>query len=379
MDLTLTEEQRLIQKTAQEFACKEIEPVAAKFDETGQVPIENFRKLGELGFLGLMVPEEYGGNKADTVSYVLVVEEISKACASTGVMLAIQNSLVCQPIALFGTEEQKRRYLPDLATGKAIGAFALTEPEAGSDAAAIRTRAVRDGDYYIITGTKHFITNGSIADVVILFATVDPSLKHKGITAFIVEKGTPGFKVGKEEHKMGIRAANTAELIFDECHIPVANRLGEEGQGFKIALMMLDSGRIGIAAQAVGIAQRAYEEALEYAKNRQQFGQPIAQFQAIQWMLVDMHTRIEAARLLTFKAALKKDAGERYTKEAAMAKLFASETAVWVTNRAIQIHGGYGYMKEYVVERLYRDAKITEIYEGTNEIQRLVIAHQILR
>jgi len=379
MDLTLTEEQRLIQKTAREFACKEIEPVAAKLDETGQVPIENFRKLGELGFLGLMVPEEYGGNPTDTVSYVLVVEEISKACASTAVMLAIQNSLVCQPIAMFGTEEQKRRYLPDLATGKAIGAFALTEPEAGSDAAAIRTKAVRDGDYYIITGTKHFITNGSIADVVILFATVDPSLKHKGITAFIVEKGTPGFKVGKEEHKMGIRGANTAELIFDECRIPVANRLGEEGQGFKIALMMLDSGRIGIAAQAVGIAQRAYEEALEYAKNRQQFGQPIAQFQAIQWMLVDMHTRIEAARLLTFQAALKKDAGERYTKEAAMAKLFASETAVWVTNRAVQIHGGYGYMKEYVVERLYRDAKITEIYEGTNEIQRLVIAHQILR
>jgi len=379
MDLRLTEEQKLIQKTARDFAAKEIEPLAAKLDETGEVPIENFRKLGELGFLGLMVPEEYGGNEADAVSYVLVVEEISKACASTGTMVAVQNSLVCQPIAMFGTEEQKRKYLPGLATGKAIGAFALTEPEAGSDAAAIRTRAVREGDYYVITGTKHFITNGSIADVVILFATVDPSLRHKGITAFIVEKGTAGFKVGKEENKMGIRGTNTAELIFDECRVPVENRLGEEGQGVKIALMMLDSGRIGIAAQAVGIAQRAYEEALEYAKTRQQFGQPIAQFQAIQWMLVDMHTRIEAARLLTFKAALKKDAGERYTKEAAMAKLFASETAAWVTNRAVQIHGGYGYMKEYVVERLYRDAKITEIYEGTNEIQRLVIAHQILR
>ncbi|HDN79818.1 MAG TPA: acyl-CoA dehydrogenase, partial [Chloroflexi bacterium] len=375
----LTEEQKLIRKTARDFAAKEIAPLAAKLDDTGEVPIENFRKLGELGFLGLMVPEEYGGNEADAVSYVLVVEEISKACASTGTMVAVQNSLVCQPIAMFGTEEQKRKYLPGLATGKAIGAFALTEPEAGSDAAAIRTRAVREGDYYVITGTKHFITNGSIADVVILFATVDPSLRHKGITAFIVEKGTAGFKVGKEENKMGIRGTNTAELIFDECRVPVENRLGEEGQGFKIALMMLDSGRIGIAAQAVGIAQRAYEEALEYAKTRQQFGQPIAQFQAIQWMLVDMHTRIEAARLLTFKAALKKDAGERYTKEAAMAKLFASETAAWVTNRAVQIHGGYGYMKEYVVERLYRDAKITEIYEGTNEIQRLVIAHQILR
>jgi alkylation response protein AidB-like acyl-CoA dehydrogenase len=379
MDLNLTEEQKLIQEKAREFARKELEPIASKLDELGKPPIEQFRKLGELGFLGLMVPEEYGGSKTDTVSYVLVIEELSRACASTGIMVAIQNSLVCQPIALFGTEEQKKRYLPDLASGKAIGAFALTEPEAGSDAASIRTRAVRDGDYYVISGLKHFITNGSIADVAIVFATVDPSLRHKGITAFIVEKGTPGFRPGREENKMGIRATNTSELIFEECRVPVSNRLGQEGEGFKIALMMLDSGRIGVAAQAVGIARRAYEEALKYAKSRQQFGQPIAQFQAIQWMLVDMATRIEAARLLTIKAALKKDAGERYTKEAAMAKLFASETAVWVTDRAIQIHGGYGYMKEYVVERLYRDAKITEIYEGTNEIQRLVIANQILQ
>jgi alkylation response protein AidB-like acyl-CoA dehydrogenase len=379
MDLNLTEEQKLIQEKAREFARKELEPIASKLDELGKPPIEQFRKLGELGFLGLMVPEEYGGSKTDTVSYVLVIEELSRACASTGIMVAIQNSLVCQPIALFGTEEQKRRYLPGLASGKAIGAFALTEPEAGSDAASIRTRAVRDGDYYVISGLKHFITNGSIADVAIVFATVDPSLRHKGITAFIVEKGTPGFRPGREENKMGIRATNTSELIFEECRVPVSNRLGQEGEGFKIALMMLDSGRIGVAAQAVGIARRAYEEALKYAKSRQQFGQPIAQFQAIQWMLVDMATRIEAARLLTIKAALKKDTGERYTKEAAMAKLFASETAVWVTDRAIQIHGGYGYMKEYVVERLYRDAKITEIYEGTNEIQRLVIANQILQ
>ena len=379
MDLNLTPEQKLIQEKAREFASKELEPIASKLDELGKPPIEQFRKLGELGFLGLMVPEEYGGSKADTVSYVLVIEELSRVCASTGIMVAIQNSLVCQPIALFGTEEQKRRYLPDLASGKAIGAFALTEPEAGSDAASIRTRAVRDGDYYVISGLKHFITNGSIADVVIVFATVDPSLRHKGITAFIVEKGTPGFRPGREENKMGIRATNTSELIFEECRVPASNRLGQEGEGFKIALMMLDSGRIGVAAQAVGIARRAYEEALKYAKSRQQFGQPIAQFQAIQWMLVDMATRIEAARLLTIKAALKKDSGERYTKEAAMAKLFASEMAVWVTDRAIQIHGGYGYMKEYVVERLYRDAKITEIYEGTNEIQRLVIANQILQ
>ncbi|MCS7286767.1 MAG: acyl-CoA dehydrogenase [Anaerolineae bacterium] len=379
MDLNLTEEHKLIQKRVKEFACNELEPIASKLDELGKPPLEQFRKLGELGFLGLMVPPEYGGTKADTVSYVLVVEELSRVCASTGIMVAIQNSLVCQPIALFGTEDQKKRYLPDLASGRAIGAFALTEPEAGSDAASIRTRAVKDGDYYVISGLKHFITNGTIADVVIVFATIDPALRHKGITAFIVEKGTPGFKVGREDDKMGIRGTNTSELIFEDCRIPVSNRLGQEGEGFKIALMMLDSGRIGVAAQAVGIARRAYEEALKYAKTRQQFGQPIAQFQAIQWMLVDMATRIEAARLLTLKAALKKDAGERYTKEAAMAKLFASETAVWVTNKAVQIHGGYGYMKEYVVERLYRDAKITEIYEGTNEIQRLVIANQLLQ
>ena len=379
MDFSLTEEQELIQKTAREFAAKEVEPIAAEIDATGRVPIENFRKMGELGLLGLLVPEEYGGSGADTVSFVLAVEEISKACASTGAMMAIHNGVVCLPLLLFGTEEQKRKYLPDLAAGRLIGAFALTEPEAGSDAAAIRTRAVRDGDHYVLRGTKHFITNGAIADLVIVFATVDPSLRHKGITAFIVEKGTPGFSAGKEEVKMGIRGTNTSELIFDECRIPAENRLGEEGQGFKIALSVLDTGRIGIAAQSLGIAERAYEEALNYAKRREQFGQPIARFQAIQWMLADMATRIEAARLLTYNAALKRDSGERFTKEASMAKLYASETAVWVVDRAVQIHGGYGYMKGYVVERLYRDARITAIYEGTNEIQRLVIANQLLR
>ncbi len=379
MDFSLTEEQKLIQKTAREFAAREVEPIAAEIDATGRVPIENFRKMGELGLLGLLVPEEYGGSGADTVSFVLAVEEISKACASTGAMMAIHNGVVCLPLLLFGTEEQKRKYLPDLAAGRLIGAFALTEPEAGSDAAAIRTRAVRDGDHYVLRGTKHFITNGAIADLVIVFATVDPSLRHKGITAFIVEKGTPGFSAGKEEVKMGIRGTNTSELIFDECRIPAENRLGEEGQGFKIALSVLDTGRIGIAAQSLGIAERAYEEALNYAKRREQFGQPIARFQAIQWMLADMATRIEAARLLTYNAALKRDSGERFTKEASMAKLYASETAVWVVDRAVQIHGGYGYMKGYVVERLYRDARITAIYEGTNEIQRLVIANQLLR
>jgi len=379
MDLRLTEEQEMIRKMARNFAQKEVAPLAAELDEKGIVPMENIRKMGELGFLGLTAPEEYGGCGADTVSYVLALEEISKACASTAVVMAVQNSLINYTLEKFGTEEQKRRYLVPLAKGEKIGAFALTEPEAGSDAAAQRTSAVRDGNHYVINGTKHFITNGGFADVVILFAMTDKSKGHRGISAFLVEKGTPGFLVGKEENKMGIRGTNTSELIFQDCRVPVENRLGDEGMGFKIAMVALDAGRIGIGAQAVGIAQAAYEAALKYAKERQQFGQPIAHFQAIQWMLADMATRIEAARLLTLKAALKKDAGERFTKEAAMAKLFASETASWVTDLAIQIHGGYGYMKEYPVERYYRDARITRIYEGTSEIQRLVIASRILK
>jgi len=380
MDLKLTEEQEMVRRMARDFAQREVAPIAAELDEKGEVPFENIRKMGQLGLLGLTAPEEYGGGGADTISYVLAVEEIAKACASTAVVMAVQNSLVNYALARFGTEEQKRKFLVPLAQGEKIGAYALT---AGSDAAAIKTRAVREGDEYVINGTKHFITNGGFADIVILYATVDPSKGYKGITAFIVEKGTPGFSVGKEENKMGIRATSTCELIFRDCRVPVANRLGEEGQGFKIALSALDAGRIGIGAQAVGIAQAAYEAALEYAKVRVQFGQPIAKFQAIQWMLADMATRIEAARLLVYKAALAKDeaerTGARYSKEAAMAKLFASETASWATDLAIQIHGGYGYMKEYPVERYYRDARITRIYEGTNEIQRLVIARSILR
>ena len=383
MDLRLTEEQEMVRRMARDFAQREVAPIAAELDEKGEVPFENIRKMGQLGLLGLTAPEEYGGGGADTVSYVLAVEEIARACASTAVVMAVQNSLVNYPLARFGTEEQKRRYLTPLARGEKIGAYALTEPEAGSDAAAIRTRAVREGDEYVINGTKHFITNGSFADIILLFASTDPSKGHRGISAFLVERGTPGFSVGKEENKMGIRATSTCELIFRDCRVPVANRLGEEGQGFKIALSALDAGRIGIGAQAVGIAQAAYEAALEYAKARVQFGQPIAKFQAIQWMLADMATRIEAARLLVYKAALAKDEAEkrgaRYSKEAAMAKLFASETASWATDLAIQIHGGYGYMKEYPVERYYRDARITRIYEGTNEIQRIVIANSILR
>jgi len=383
MDLHLNEEHEMIRKMAREFALKELAPIAAEIDEQGRVPMENVRKMGELGFLGLTVEEAYGGAGADTIAYVIAVEEIAKVCASTATIMSVQNSLVCQGFELFGDEAQKRAYLPRLATGELIGAFALTEPEAGCDAAAVRTTARRDGDSYVLDGTKHFITNGGIADIVLVFASTNPSLGGRGISAFIVEKTTPGFAVGREENKMGIRGTSTCELNFQDCRVPASRRVGAEGQGLKMALAILDGGRIGIAAQAVGIAQGALEAAIKYAQARRQFGQPIASFQAIQWMLADMNTRIEAARLLTYQAALAKDqakrSGERYSREAAQAKLFASETAVWVTNRAIQIHGGYGYMKDYPVERFYRDAKITELYEGTSEVQRMVIASALLR
>jgi len=383
MDLELNEEQEMIRKMARDFAQNEVAPVAAELDEKNEPPLANLKKMAELGFMGLAIPEEYGGIGADSVSYVIAIEEISKACASTGVILAVHNSLGSHGLVTFGTEEQKRKFLPPLASGEWIVTFGLTEPETGSDAASIRTRAVRDGDEYVLNGTKQFITSAPFAHLFIIFAVTDPARRHHGISAFVVEKGTPGFSLGREENKMGIRAASTCGLVFEDCRIPVANRLGEEGEGFKIAMASLDAGRVGIAAQAVGIAQGAYEAALAYAKERHAFGQPIAAFQGIQWMLADMATRIEASRLLTYQAALAKDrakkTGERYSKEAAMAKLFASETAVWVTQKAVQIHGGYGYIKEYAVERYYRDAKITEIYEGTSEIQRIVIANQILR
>ena len=383
MDLQLNEEQEMIRKMARDFAQNEVAPVAAELDEKNEPPLANLKKMAELGFMGLAIPEEYGGIGADSVSYVIAVEEISKACAATGVVLAVHNSLGSHGLVAFGTEEQKQKFLRPLASGQWIGTFGLTEPETGSDAASIRTRAVLDGDEYVINGTKQFITSAPFAHLFVIFAVTDPSKRHRGISAFLVEKGTPGFSVGREENKMGIRAASTSGLVFEDCRVPVANRLGEEGEGFKVAMASLDAGRVGVAAQAVGIAQGAYEAALAYAKERRQFGRPIAEFQGIQWMLADMATRIEAARLLTYQAALAKDrakkTGERYSKEASMAKLFASETAVWVTQKAVQIHGGYGYIKEYAVERYYRDAKITEIYEGTSEIQRIVIAHQILR
>ncbi|HOU23785.1 MAG TPA: acyl-CoA dehydrogenase family protein, partial [Anaerolineae bacterium] len=349
MDLKFTEEQEMIRKMVRDFAQKEVAPIAAEIDDKGIVPFENIKKMGQLGLLGLTVPEKYDGGGADAISYVIAIEELAKACASTAIVMAVQNSLVCAGLEKFGTEEQKEKYLRPLARGEKIGAFALTEPGAGCDSAAQLTTAVRSGDGYVINGTKHFITNGSFADIVILFAMTDKAQKHRGISGFIVEKGTPGFTVGKEEHKMGIRGSNTCELVFTEVHVPATARLGEEGQGFKIAMTVLDAGRIGVAAQAVGIAQAAYEAAVKYSKERVQFGQPISQFQAIQWMLADMATRIEAARLLTYNAALAKMSGQPYSKEASMAKLFASETAVWVADRAVQIHGGYGYMKEYSV------------------------------
>jgi butyryl-CoA dehydrogenase len=382
MDLELNEEQEMIRKMAREFAQNEVAPVAAELDEKDEPPLANLKKMAKLGFMGLAISEEYGGIGADSVSYVIVIEEISKACASTGVILAVHNSLGSHGLVAFGTEEQKRKFLPPLVS-EWISTYGLTEPETGSDAASIKTRAVLDGDEYVINGAKQFITSAPFAHLFIIFAVTDPDKGHRGISAFVVEKGTPGFSLGREENKMGIRAASTCGLVFEDCRVPVANRLGEEGEGFKVAMASLDAGRVGIAAQAVGIAQGAYEAALAYAKERHQFGQLIAEFQGIQWMLADMATRIEAARLLTYQAALAKDkakkTGQRYSKEAAMAKLFASETAVWVTQKAVQIHGGYGYIKEYPVERYYRDAKITEIYEGTSEIQRIVIANQILR
>jgi butyryl-CoA dehydrogenase len=379
MNFDLDDQQQMIRDSAREFAEKEIKPVAGEFDEQGKFPSEIVKKLGQLGFMGMMVPEEYGGAEMDAVSYAIAVEEISRGDASVGVTMSVNNSLVCQPILDFGSEDLKKKYLPALAEGRHLGAFSLTEPEAGTDAGAVQCTAVLDGDEYVINGTKVFVTNGGQADIILLFASTDRSLKTKGIAAFIVEKGTPGFSVGKKEDKMGMRASDTSELIFEDCRIPKGNLVGKEGMGFKIAMSALDGGRIGIASQAVGIGQACLEEAIKYSKQRKQFGKPICEFQAIQWTLADMATEIEAARLLTYKAAFAKDKGLRFSKEAAQAKLFASEAAVKASINAVQIHGGYGYMKEYDVERYFRDSKLTEIYEGTSEVQRLVIAASVLK
>jgi len=379
LNLELNEEQKLLQKSVREFAETEVRPLAKELDETGHFPKELFKKAAELGLTGVAFPESEGGAGFDHVSYTIVIEEISRCCASTGVILSVQNSLFCDPVHRYGTDEQKKKFLLPFSRGEKIGCYALTEPQAGSNAAALQTKAVKKADKYVINGTKAWITNGGVADAAIVYVNTDPAKGEKGITALAVEKGTPGFKVGKEEKKLGINATACSELVFTDCEVPASNRIGHEGEGYKVALSTLDGGRIGIAAQATGIAQGAFEAALKWSQERMAFGHPISQFQAIQFMLADMATEIDAARLLVRKAAWKQDSGGRFSLEAATAKLFASEMATRVAHKAIQIHGGYGYSREYPVERAYRDARITEIYEGTSEIQRLVIASWVLK
>jgi butyryl-CoA dehydrogenase len=381
MDLTLTAEQKLLRDTARELATKEILPRAAELDRAHQFPRALVSRLGELGLLGVMVPEAWGGAGMDAVSYALALEEISRACASTGVIMSVQNSLVCGPLVAHGTDAQRARWLPDLATGKKIGCFALSEPEAGSDAAAQRTTAVKKGGGWVLNGTKNFITNAPAADVMLVAANTSPGQGARGISVFLVPTNAPGVNIGKPDDKLGIRAAVSAQVFLADVHLDDGAEalLGAEGEGFKIAMKALDGGRIGIAAQAVGIARAAFEDAVRYAQERKTFGQPIADHQAIQFKLADMSTEIEAARLLLWRAAAKKDTGARYTREAAMAKLFASEVANRVAKEAVQVFGGYGYLADFPAERHFRDAKITEIYEGTSEIQRLVIASSLLK
>ena len=379
MKLELNDQQKMIQKMVREFAEKEVGPIASELDKKEEYPHKTLEKMAKLGLLGIIIPTEYGGAGLDTISYSIVVEEISRKCASTGVVTSVHNSLTSWPIMKYGTDEQKKKYLPILAKGEKIGAFAGTEPNAGTDLGAMKTTAVLKGDKYIINGDKTFITSGSEAGIIIVFAVTDKNAGSKGISAFIVENTFKGYKIGSIFEKLGINASKTSELIFENMEVPKENLLGNEGEGYKIALSTLDVGRIGIAAQAVGIAQAALDESIEYSKQRQQFNRPISQFQAIQWMIADMATRIEASRFLVYHAAYQKDLGGRISKEAAMAKLFASETAVESAIKAVQIHGGYGYTKEYTVERLFRDSKITEIYEGTSEVQRMVIAGSLLK
>jgi alkylation response protein AidB-like acyl-CoA dehydrogenase len=373
-----TDEHQMIRQAARDFAQKEIAPIAAEFDESGEFPSATVRKMGEMGFMGIEIPEEYGGAGMDTLAYVLALEEICKADAAHGTIMSVNNSLFCFGVLKFGTEAQKQKYLRGVASGEHVGAYSLTEPMSGSDAGTMRSRAVRDGDVYILNGRKSWVTSGPVANYIVVFTMTAPEKKHRGITAFIIETDKPGFSVGKKEPKLGIRASATSEILFEDYRVPVENRLGEEGEGFKIAMTVLDAGRIGIASQALGIAEAAYDASLEYARQREAFGQKIGEFQGISFKLADMKTRIEAARLLVYSAAMAKErskkTGERFTLEASMAKLFASETAMFVTHAAVQIHAGMGYSKELPVERYFRDAKITEIYEGTSEIQRLVIA-----
>lgn len=377
--MQLDEEHKMIRKMVREFAEAEVKPRAKEIDETKEFPWDTIKKMGELGLLGMPFAEEWSGAGSDTLGYSIGVEEVSRVCAATGITMAAHTSLGVSPIYDSGNEAQKRKYLPDIASGRKLAAFGLTEPGAGSDAGATDTTAVRDGDYYVVNGTKCFITNGSIAETLVITTMTDKSAGTRGITALIVEKGMEGFRPGKKENKMGVRGSDTAELIFEDCRVPVENRLGEEGEGFKIFLKTLDGGRISIGSMALGIAQGALEASVKYARERTQFGRPIGKFGAIQDMLADMATDVEAARLLVYDVSMGKDRGENIIKEAAMAKLFASEIAMKACRMAIQIHGGYGYMREYEIERLYRDAKITVIGEGTSEIQKLVIARELLR
>ena len=379
MNFTLTKEQELVRQMVRDFVVNEVKPIAAEIDVTERFPMENVKKMGELGMMGIPFPTEFGGAGGDVLSYILAVEELSKVCATTGVILSAHTSLCASLINENGTPEQKEKYLRDLCTGNKIGAFGLTEPGAGTDAAGQQTTAVLDGDNYILNGSKIFITNGGVADTFIVFAMTDKSKGTKGISAFIVEKGFLGFSIGKKEDKLGIRASSTTELIFENCVVPKENLIGREGKGFGIAMKTLDGGRIGIAAQALGIAEGALDEAIKYMKERKQFGRPIAAFQGLQWMVAEMSTKIEAARFLVYKAAWLKENKQPYSIDAARAKLYAAEVAMDVTTKAVQLFGGYGYTKEYPVERMMRDAKITEIYEGTSEVQKMVISGSLLK
>jgi alkylation response protein AidB-like acyl-CoA dehydrogenase len=379
MNFTFTDDHVMMRETARKIAEEKLKPLAKEIDERETPDLDTLRELGELGFMAMMVPEEYGGAGLDTVSYVIVMEEFSKVCASTGVCVSVNNSLFADGVYKFGTEEQRKKYLPRLGNGQAQACLGLTEPGAGTDVGSTATTAVKDGSDYIINGKKHFVTNGGFADYLMVLVSTEPGTGHRGLSMVIIEKDTPGFSVGRHELKLGIRGSDTSELLFDNCRIPQANRLGEEGRGLKISLTILDGGRIGIAAQALGIAQAAYDDAVAYAKERTQFGKPIAEFQAIAFKIAEMATELEAARLMTYKAAWLKDQGEDYKMASSMAKLYASEASIRITNEALQIHGGYGYVRDFNVERYYRDARITTIYEGTSEAQKIVISRDILR
>ncbi len=379
MLFNLTEEQLMIQSMVREFSRKVVAPTAAERDKTKEFPAKNFKQMGELGLMGMMIPPEYGGEGADAISYVLALSEIAYSCASTSVVMSVQNSIVCESILKYGTEDQKKKFLIPLASGKIIGAFALTEPDAGSDPVSQTTTAVKDKDEYVINGTKRFITSGKNSSVVIVTAKTDESAGHRGISAFLVPKGLAGFSVGHIEDKMGLRASDTTDLIFENCRVPAENILGKEGDGFKIAMSGLDGGRIGIAAQSLGVAEAAFDASVKYTRQRRQFGCAISKHQGIRWQIADMATQIEAARQLILSAAAMKDRKEKFTTQASMAKLFASEMVNQITARAIQLHGGYGFTKDYDVERYFRDARVFTIYEGTSEIQRIVISNNILK